>query len=435
MRPKFIFVHFILGIYIASSCTTLKRYSSVQPSGTDNTLASIDLFGFRLSETKRADVNKTLWDLSADAQSQFIKILNLRYPDNEQFRKAMSFEYTKEDLRPLPYDYVSKDLRMIFSISKQRDYGNKNNRSGLELSPADRIEYLKITLRIPDESGIRFKGWNMFTTEYGSIEIADVSFSRSLEIDASGLLSSDKKESEAELSGGGKSSATNREDQEIKYRYLKLNGRINKNEIEMEEEGTREIDLTGNITVDLSLEFERFPEMLTSFTSMKDSTGRFNEPGKLNIQHSDAVIPRMENVKDTIYADLYMDFVFRNVFNGHKTFPEWDDHVRYYKGRVAKTIPLFTSDDIVPDFYCIGSDKYHDKKNVIRLSSQTSKEYNLIFRSYTDAVTFYEWLADYFARSENRNKTVNIDGYILKFMEGDLKSETLHGLTVIPCYR
>ena len=140
----------------------------------------------------------------------------------------------------------------------------------------------------------------MFTTEYGSIDIADVSFSRSLEIDASGLLLSDKKETGRELSAGGKSSASRREDQEIKYRYLKLNGRINNNEIEMEEEGTREIDLTGNITADLSLEFEKFPEMITDFSSLKDSSGRYNKPDKLIIQHSDAVVPRMENVKDTL---------------------------------------------------------------------------------------------------------------------------------------
>ena len=348
---------FIPGIIIIFSCTTLKRYSSIQPSATDNTLASIDLFGFRLSEAKQEDGNKTLWDLSADAQSQFIKILNTRYPDNEQFLKAMSFKYMEEEAPSLPYDYISKDLRLVFSISKQRDYGKKDNISDAELSPADRIEYLKITLRIPDEYGVRFTGWNMFTTEYGSIDIADVSFSRSLELDASGLLLSDKKAAGRELSSGGKSSASRKEDQEIKYRYLKLNGRINNNEIEMEEEGTREIDLTGNITADLSLEFEKFPEMITDFSSLKDSSGRYNKPGKLIIQHSYAVVPRMENVKDTLFAELKMDYVFRNVISGQKTFPEWDDRVKYYNGSVSKTIALFSPGDYVPDFYGIGTDR------------------------------------------------------------------------------
>ena len=64
-----------------------------------------------------------------------------------------------------------------------------------------------------------------------------------------------------------------------------------------------------------------------------------------------------------------------------------------------------------------------DKRNIIKMSSPGGKEYNLIFRTYKDAGAFYEWLADYFTRPENRNKTVSIGGYRLKFRDGDLKSE------------
>jgi hypothetical protein len=438
MKPKYFPLLLILGIILTSSCTTLKRYNSIDQSVTDNNLAGIDLFGFRLSESKPESGNKTLWDLSADAQSQFIKILNTRYPDNEEFLEAMSFEYLREDTQVLPENFVSKDLRMIFSISKKRDYGNKNNPSRIELSPADRIEYLKITLSIPDDSGVRFTGWNIFTTEYGSVDIADVSFSRSLEIDASGLLSANNKGSGGELTAGGKSTATKREDQEIKYRYLKLNGRINNYEIEMEEEGTREIDLTGNVMADISLQFDKFPEMITDFIGLKDSTGRYNISDKIVIQQSEAVIPRMENVKDTVYADLVMDYVFRNVVRGQKTFPEWDDRVKYYKGSVSKKIPLFTSGDYVPDFYCIETDQDPGVRNTIKMTAPFRKEYSLIFRTYKDAYAFCEWLADYFSKSENRNKTAIIGGYILKSGNDDLTYELFgkfQGLSAIPYYR
>jgi hypothetical protein len=435
MKHILCYLLFIAGIALTFSCSTLKRYSSVQPTGTDNALAGVDLFGFTLSEAKPENGNKTLWDLSADAQSQFIKILNARYPDNDEFLRAMSYEYLKNEVQSLPYNYISKDLRMIFSISKQRDYGNRDNPSRLKLSPADRIEYLRITLRIPDDSGVKFTGWNMFTTDYGSIDIADVSFSRSFEIDASGLLSADNKETGRELSAGGKSSSGRREDQEIKYRYLKLNGRIGNNEIEMEEEGTREIDLTGNITADLSLEFDKFPEMITEFINLKDSTGRFNRPEKLTVRHSDALVPRMEKIRDTVYADLRMDYVFRNVVNGQKTFPEWDDRVKFYKGSVTKTIPLFASSDYVPDFYCIGTNKEPGRREIIKLSFQAGKEYDLIFRTCQEAAGFYDWLADYFSKTENRNKTINIGRYGLKFSDGDFTADRLAGCTILPCYR
>ena len=438
MKPKSHSLIILLVIVLTSSCTTLKRYNSVEQSAADNNLAGIDLFGFRLSDSKPENGNKTLWDLSADAQSQFIKILNTRYPDNEKFVEAMSFEYLSRDAGLLPENFVNKDLRMIFSISKQRDYGNNFNSSGSKLSPADRIEYLKITLSIPDDSGIRFTGWNIFTTEYGSVDIADVSFSRSLEIDASGLLSYDNKGSGGEVAANGKSTTSKKEDQEVKYRYLKLNGRISNYEIEMEEEGTREIDLTGNIMADVSLQFGKFPERLTDFIGLKDSAGRFNSPDNIVLQYTDAVIPRMENVKDTVYADLRMDYVFRNVVKGQNTFPEWDDRVKYYKGIVSKTIPLFTSADYVPDFYCIGTDRGPGGKNTIKMTAPLGKEYSLIFRTYKDAIAFCEWLEDYFIRSENRNKAVVIGGYGLKFGEDDLTYELFgkfQGLGAIPYYR
>jgi hypothetical protein len=437
MKPKLFYLLVVMEIAIAYSCTTLKRYNSIKPSGSDNTLAGIDLFGFRLSKAKPEDGRKTLWDLSADAQSQYIKILNSRYPDNDEFIKALNFEYLKEEKTQFPEDYVNKDLRLIFSISKLRNYGKKLFPSGLDLSPADRIEYLKITLRIPEDSGLQFTEWNMFTTEYGSVDIADINFSRSLELETSGLLAIDKKESGGELSAGGKSSVSRREDQAIKYRYLKLNGRINNHEIEMEEEGIREIDLTGNITADVSLEFDRFPGMLTSITGMKDSTGRFNDPDRLMIQQRDVIIPMMENIKDTIYADLKMDYVFRNVLNGRKTFPEWDDRVKYYTGSVLKRIPLFSSRDYVPEFYCIGTDNTSDKRDYIKLSSG-NKSYAMIFRTHSDANSFYEWLIYYFMKVEHKGIPIKIGGYTLKLKESDLTNEMLGeypGLRIIPYYK
>jgi hypothetical protein len=121
--------------------------------------------------------------------------------------------------------------------------------------------------------------------------------------------------------------------------------------------------------------------------------------------------------------------------NGQKTFPEWDDRVKYYQGTVSKTIPLFTSNDYVPDFYCIGTGKDSHNRNIIKMLSPGNKEYNLIFKTCKDAGTFYEWLADYFSRTQNINKTIDIEGYRLKFKDGDLKSEMFAGLSVIPCYR
>ena len=438
MKTKLIILTILPAIVLSIACSTLKRYNSVQTSGTDNTLAAIDLFGFRLSQAKQANGRKTLWDLSADAQSQFIKILNSRYPDNDKFKESLSFEYLKGEEELLPDDYVSKDLRLIFSVSKRRGYAKDQSSPGVNLSPADRIEYLKITLKIPEYSHLSFTGWNMYTTEYGSIDIADISFSRSLELDASAILASKKEVADGELSAAGRSSVSRKEDQAIKYRYLKLNGRINNNEIEMEEEGIREIDLTGNITADVSLEFERYPEILTGITGLKDSTGRFNDPERLMIRYTDVIIPLMEEVMDTIYADLRMDYVFRNVLNGRRTFPEWDDRIKYYSGSVTKTIPLFSSRDYVPDFYCIGIYDGAVNRDVIKMSSSGNKVYSLIFRTHDEAYAFYDWMIQYIRKTENKEKAVKIGGQTLKFRDSDLTGQLIGEYSrfrIIPYYR
>jgi hypothetical protein len=445
MITRFILIMLIASILSSTGCTTIKRYWSVKESGINDTLAGIDLFGYRLSLAKPEKGTKSLWDLSADAQSQFIKILNSRYPDNEKFLSSMSFEYMKGNEELLPDDYVSKDLRLIFSVSKKRDYPKNHTLSGINLSPADRLEYLKISLEIPENSCLRFKGWNMYTTEYGSIDIADVSFNRSLNLQATTSINAKKEPVGGDASVGTTSSVSRKEDQAIKYRYLKLNGRLNEKKIEMEEEGTREIDLTGNITADVSLEFEKFPETLTVISGLKDSTGKFNDPEKLVIHYSEVVVPMMENVKDTIKAVLKMNYIYRNVGSGKRTFQEWDDRVKYYKGFIKKTIPLFTVWDYVPGFYCIGIDSVVTSnsnsssviKKKVMIEASDNSLYELKFRAYEEANAFYSWLMFYSSKNENQKKTIKIGGQALKFKDSDLTYQQIKGesrFRVLPYY-
>lgn len=421
------------GVLFMTACTTLKRYTCIKKSGIDNTLAKIDLFGFRLSPAKPEDESKTLWDLSADAQSQLIKILNSRYPDNEMFISSLNNEYLDGTAASPGDDYTSKDLRLIFSVSKKRSYSKNGILSGSGLTPADRIEYLKISLKIPEESCLRFTGWNMYSTEYGSIDIADLSFSRNLEIDASLL----EKGNSGELSAGGKSTITRKEDQAIKYRYLKLNGRISKKKIEMEEEGNREIDLTGNIIADVSLEFDKFPERLYSITGLIDSTGKYNNPDKLALHYTVVYVPLIREPYDTIRATIKLDFIYRNVVSGRRTFQEWDDRIKYFKGTVEDTIPFMSKSDFMPHFYCIGNETEPGNPDYVKIETSPGELYLLKFRTYEEASGFYYWLRSYFSQQANREKSIMIGEQTLKFRGSDLtynKAVMGSGIRVLPYY-
>lgn len=424
MGTRFILCIFILDIIFSTGCTTLKRYSSLAAPGTNNAIADIDLFGVSLSRPEPGKNVKSLWDLSADAQSQFIKILNSRYPDNGMFLNSFNFDYMKEIDQVTSDNFVNRDLRLIFSVSKIRKYSNRYAISGIEVSPADRLEYLRISLSVPEDSVLRFKAWNMYTTEYGSVDIASVSFSRTLQLNTTASFSADKGKVGSDVSAGGSSSLIRKEDQAIKYRYLLLNGRISDTQIEMEEEGTREIDLTGNIIADVSLGFYSFPETITRISGLKDNLGEFNDTGKIMIDYSVVAVPKMRDIEDTIKAELEMEFVYRNVVRGSKTFPEWDDRVKYYTGTVKKIIPLFAARDYVPDFYCIGMDG--TDKELLKIKASDKSLYELKFRSYEEASDFYAWLMQYFSKNDDE-PMLKIGGQTLIFKDNNLTYKQIKG--------
>lgn len=381
MRKLSILLIGLLLLSLFSTCTSVKRFKSATYKSVDNTLVDMELFGSMLVPEGIEMVGRNLWDLSAGAQTQLIQILNERYPDNRQFMGSLGNEYLG-DGGVVPENYTRKELRMVFTISRQRDFTTLNNSSS-RFSPADRIEYLSFSLEIPQSYNLVFTGWNRFTTEYGEVEIADVSFSRSIDLDAdlTGLSRTDL---------GAKGSLGRDETQEVRSRYLKLNGSISDYRIGVEEEGTREIDLTGNVIADVSLEFKGFPERITIpvFAGRDQAGAGIREV--IALQFMDVLVPRIEEAPDTIKGLLQLDFIYRHVQSGWKTFQEWDDQVEYYSGTIKKEVPLFTKSGYLPGLYTIGTEP--GPGDAIKVRTAAGRVYPLQFRNYMDASRFLDWL-------------------------------------------
>ncbi|MEN8202726.1 MAG: hypothetical protein ABFS28_09040 [Bacteroidota bacterium] len=372
MKKLFLLLSVSLLLFIVSGCSSVKRHKSAEWKGQDNSLVDMELFGASLGNPALITADKNLWDLSASAQAELVRILNERYPDNEQFIGALGNEYLTEGFKPSP-NFTNKDLRMVFTISKKREYRDLNETS-TRFSQADRIEYLKFSLELPPECNLGFKEWNRYATEYGEVEIADVSFSTSLNLEADGVVK--------QTDTGGKASFSRDEQQVVRTRYLKLNGSISDQVISIEEEGTREIDLTGNVIADVSLEFAGFPERIyfPVFANTELSS----------LRHMDVQVPLMEEVYDTIKATLTLEYVYRHVQSGSRTFAEWDDQVEYYTGTVRKQVPLFQKDDYLPGFYCIAD--LQDERDLLKIRQGEEREYLLQFMTYKDALRVLEWL-------------------------------------------
>jgi len=418
-------------LFFIIGCTSVKRFKSATYKAQDNSLVDMDLFDYSLTAAGFETSGKNLWELSASAQPQLIQILNTRYPDNEEFTRALSYEYmVNEAVRA--FDYTSMDLGMVFTINKRRDYSSLNDGSG-RFSPADRIEYLKFTLEIPDHYNLYFTKWNRYVTEYGEIEIAGVSFTRSLELEAEGSV---KEKTDVV----GKGTISQDENQEIRSRYLKLNGSISDTRIAIEEEGTREIDLSGNVIADVSLEFAGFPERLTIplFSGEKQDGVRAGGSVVAALKFVDVLVPRMEDAPDTIKAVLELDYVYRHVQSGWKTYQEWDDQVEYYTGTVKKEIPLFTKKDYLPWFYCIGTE--HPQKRAMKIRTGAGKEYPLQFKDYSDASRFFMWLVDLPGRGDEpaSGQAIKIGNNTLLFNGKPVTRDQVISeadLKVLPVYR
>jgi hypothetical protein len=391
MKRSFFLLAGSILLFNLCGCTSVKRFKTADYKGEDNRLVEVDLFHTRLSTDPVAVKEKNLWTLSANAQTRLIQILDERYPDNEQFMKVLSGSYGTEDIQG--EEYTRKDLRMVFTLSKSRDYQVLNDPQS-RFSPADRIEYFSLSLEIPDSYRLRFHEWNRYVTEYGEIHIADVSFSRNLDLDFEG--------NPAGVDMGTGASLGRNEKQEVTKRYLKLNGSISDQHVLIEAEGTREVDLTGNITADVSLQFDAFPEVVQVPVFVAGEKG---ERVLADLKFLDVLVPGMSEAPDTIFADLKLSYIYRHVDSGWKTFAEWDDRVEYYRGTIKKEVPLFLKKDYLPGFFCIGTGQGGEA--AIKLYKSPEREFLLQFRDYREAHVFLEWLENF---AQSNSGTVDING-------------------------
>ena len=407
-------------LLIQMSCTSVKRFKTASYQSEDNSLVQVDLYSTQLTDPASESAGGTLWDLSAGAQTQFVQILDRRYPDNGQFVEALGRQYPEMwDLAP--GNFTDKKLRLVFSIKKARDYSHLNDAS-YRFSPADRIEYIHIRLSLPGSVPLQFTHWNRFSTEYGELELADITFSRNIILEAGG------KGEVVDVNTRG--TFGRNEDQSVRSRYLRLNGTLDQRWIAIEEEGTREIDLTGNVMADISLRFEGFPERITFpvFTTVTDENS--SKPELKTVLFRDVLVPGMEEVSDSINATLQVDYIYRHVQSGWKTYQEWDDRVEYYSGNIEKEVPLFTREEYIPELFSLGTEL--PEKEIIRIRSRGAREYPLQFISYQDASRVLDWLLE-----SQGPDPVRVGEHMLLY-KGEplstLSGEEIMQLKVIPVY-
>src|ERR1700744_4419800 len=181
---------------VAVSCSTVKRYSSVDKTyhekpvfladgeSEDGLRVRMEISDSKISTPAPSGSYKSIWDLQNEGQKKLLDILDQRYKNNDKFIDILNNQYlADDDGGGSKIDYVRKNVRIVFSISRWHPYDLIQAKAD-GFSPADRIEYLKYKLTLDDpNSTIKFTNWNRYGTAYGSINIADVSFHQELSAD------------------------------------------------------------------------------------------------------------------------------------------------------------------------------------------------------------------------------------------------------------
>jgi hypothetical protein len=428
----------MLGLVICAGCTTVKRYRSAEYKGEDNKLVMMHLTGARIEPEAKDPVYKDLWSLSDHGQQALINSLDKRNTDNDKYLKALNGQYMKKDDGPSTIDFTSKNLKMIFTISKKRAYETLGMDTS-KFSPADRIEYLKYNLEISPEMPLKFQKWNQYTTQYGTVSIADMTFSKSLSATAgygaSGTSSNENKNGTGDNqftdvtksatttpSIGLSGSASSTEAQKIQYRYIQLNGNLDDKHIYMEEEGMREIDLTGNVTADVALKFDENLEFIYKISALKTDAGLYNKTDALKIVTIPVKLPNLKDAPAEIKAKLTFEYVYRHVKpgRGERTFFEYDDKVQYYKGKNTKEVTIFKKADYLPQLFYIG--KLGPQKSGVpkslQLKIKDGGSYQpLRFASMLEANEFYKWAANYPCDAADVNTAIKWGPYELFAVE------------------
>lgn len=401
-------------LLVLAGCTTVKRYSSARIAGDDQSLVSVNLFGYNLYPDKPDSPRRSLWDLNATAQANLLDILNKRYPDNEWFINSLNNNYLESVIDGERItDFSTMNLKLVLSVSRKRDYSKIGKSPSSGTPAADRIEYLKIRITLPDSLNVSFTNWENYRTEYADIEIANVSFNRSFNAggEAEAGVTGEPLKTSASLSANGGLSM--KEDQKIRYRYLKFNGKIDAKCLELEEEGTRETDLTGNIEADITICMGNFRERVYIPTIIEQS-------GKLplmTLQGIDITLPDLNNSAGPVIADMTYEYLYRHVTRGSKTFQEWDDHVEYYTGSNSKRITLFKSEDYLPPLHIIANGNNYDGKMMIKTAD--GRWFSLKFMSYNEALIFCDWLKRLPELTDSDNKPVTVSGSTL-YLNGEV---------------
>ncbi|GEM_PF-7053169 len=398
MKPSIKIGTVIIILVTASCSTTLRRYSSLKKSHTNNDLVKISMLSTSFSEATQTPSYKTIFDLSDRGQSVILSNRNI-----EQSLEILNQKFQQQKgSKPKTIDLTTKNVRITFSISRDVSFDKSN------LNAFDRIENLKYKFELQPtatDNGIKFSKWNKYTTEYGTLDIGTLEYNQGFtsNLDITGEIGAnynskstqkndENSSTESSTTLGPKVSATGKlgytqsqkENQTLKQRFIQLTGNFNDKSFSIHQQGNRETELAGNVSIDLTVNFPKDEMLVATFKNLFDSKLNKKDVKDVKLNLIRYYIPDASKINGGVKGKLSYDFAVRHIIRGEKTFAEYDDKIRYIKGyKEMNDVLLFEKEDLTTTSYYLTIDN-----KPLQINGVTTVQ----FFAFTEALELKTWL-------------------------------------------
>lgn len=429
----------LIGMLIFSSLSsqkTLRRYKRLNKGEVNNELVSIAATSSKISNTTQTVSFKTVFDLQDRGQAALLKGKTSKESIellNNKFLKSQAESKSQIDL-------TTWNIRIVFSISRDVVYSDKKT-----FSAYDRIENLNYSFQLDDslKNLVQFKEWNKYSTEYGSIDIGTLEYNESFKADfgITGKIGASKSGKKTETADnevyentyllGPEVSAnigtgfnnSRKENQIIKRKYIQLTGTFNDNSFSIHQQGTRETELAGNVSLDLRIKLPAYEIIISNFSNLYKKNNLANNDTVVNMSLNRYILPDVSILTAGVYGSLDIEYAVRHIKGNARTYVEFDDRIKYITGKNTHKETIIKKEDIIIPIYFISLKMEKANKSLTYKDGISNKVIH--FTSYEKALSFKSWIIDYGLKNSNNkikisNRDISFDGIdISKSMMSD----------------
>jgi hypothetical protein len=355
----------------------------------DTLKKNVQISGFVFDPESKPLAPKSIFDLSPQGQKELIKALASKDTKPDLLAKLASPLSNSKDGPSLIVDHTKFTRRLVFAVID------------LSSNQADRITKANIILAV--ENPIKVVSFDKIITKYESVDLGKLNFSNTtnLGISASAGAGADVGDTSTTASVpasagfgyGINANASNSrvfsEEVNLKQRFVALSGYVTPKSLNLYEESTSGVDLTGNIITEVTFQYVGAEAVRATyqFSNLYDKNNKESKPDSVKVSEQYQVYP---DVNDDISVTFNFGATIRKVIKGDRTTSESDDEIVLKSGTTTtgQSILLVPKKLLVPKFWTVTA---NDRKLYIK-SPLSDQPGILFFASLDDAEAFTFWL-------------------------------------------